>query len=482
MRIFTASLATETNTFAPLPTGLASYRERGYHPAGRHPDHLTFFAAPLWALRLRAAERGWTVIEGMVAAAQPGGLTTREAWTTLRDELLADLRAAMPVDVVVLGLHGAMVADGCDDCEGELLTKVREIVGPDAVVGAELDPHHHLTPAKVTMADVLVAFKEYPHVDMLERAHELLDLCVGKAEGRTRPVAAVADCGAVFMMHTTQQPARGFIDRIQAMEGRDGVLSISVAQGFPWGDVPEMGSRVLVYTDGDADGAQRLARSLADELYALRGQLGAKTLGIDAALDAALAEPAGPVVLADGADNPGGGGAGDSTFVLRRMVERGIAGAALGPLWDPAAVRIAFEAGEGARLAMRLGGKTGPMSGDPLDARVTVRALRRDMRMTGLGGTPMGLGDCALLGVEPGIDVVVVSQRQQAMGTDLFTGLGCDPASKRIVVVKSQQHFRAAFGPIAARVIHVDAPGSVTGDLRSLPYRKARRTIWPLNT
>jgi microcystin degradation protein MlrC len=482
MRIFTASLATETNTFAPLPTGLASYRERGYHPAGRHPDHLTFFAAPLWALRLRAAERGWTVIEGMVAAAQPGGLTTREAWTTLRDELLADLRAAMPVDVVVLGLHGAMVADGCDDCEGELLTKVREIVGPDAVVGAELDPHHHLTPAKVTMADVLVAFKEYPHVDMLERAHELLDLCVGKAEGRTRPVAAVADCGAVFMMHTTQQPARGFIDRIQAMEGRDGVLSISVAQGFPWGDVPEMGSRVLVYTDGDADGAQRLARSLADELYALRGQLGSKTLGIDAALDAALAEPAGPVVLADGADNPGGGGAGDSTFVLRRMVERGIAGAALGPLWDPAAVRIAFEAGEGARLAMRLGGKTGPMSGDPLDARVTVRALRRDMRMTGLGGTPMGLGDCALLGVEPGIDVVVVSQRQQAMGTDLFTGLGCDPASKRIVVVKSQQHFRAAFGPIAARVIHVDAPGSVTGDLRSLPYRKARRTIWPLNT
>ena len=123
MRIFTAALATETNTFAPLPTGLASYRERGYHAAGRHPDHMTFFAAPLWALRLRAAERGWTVIEGMVAAAQPSGITTREAWTTLRDELLADLRAAMPVDVVLLGLHGAMVADGCDDCEGELLTR-----------------------------------------------------------------------------------------------------------------------------------------------------------------------------------------------------------------------------------------------------------------------------------------------------------------------------------------------------------------------
>ncbi len=480
MRIFTATLATETNTFGPLPTGLASYQERGFYPAGQHPDHMSFFAAPLWALRQRARERGWTVVEGMVAAAQPGGITSREAWITLRDQLLADLRAAMPVDVVLLGLHGAMVAEGCDDCEGELLTRVREMVGPRVVVGAELDPHHHLSPAKVGAADLLVAFKEYPHTDVLERAHELVDLCVAKAEGRIRPVAAVADCGAVFMVHTTQQPARGFVDRIQALEGKDGVLSISVTHGFPWGDVPEMGTRMLVYTDDDAHGAQRLARQLADELYALREQLGAKTLGIDAALDAALAEPKGPVVLADAADNAGGGAASDSTFILRRMIERGVGDAALGPLWDPMAVRIAFEAGEGAKLPMRIGGKTGPMSGAPLDAQVTVQALRRDMFMTGLAGTPMRLGDCALLRLEPGIDVVVNSQRQQAMGTDLFTGLGCDPTSMKIVVVKSAQHFRAAFDPIAARVIHVDAPGTATGDLRSLPYRKARRTIWPL--
>ncbi len=170
MRVFSASLATETNTFAPMPTGLASFRDRGYFPAGKHPDQMTFFSGPLWAARLRGKERGWTLLEGMVAGAQPSGTTTRQAYESLREELLADLRAALPVDMVLLGLHGAMVADGYDDCEGDLLRRVREIVGPEVVVGAELDPHSHLTPAMTAHADLLIAFKEYPHTDVLERA------------------------------------------------------------------------------------------------------------------------------------------------------------------------------------------------------------------------------------------------------------------------------------------------------------------------
>ena len=171
MRVFTAALATETNTFAPMPTGLAAFRDRGYYPAGKHPEAMSFFAAPLFAARQRAKTLGWDVVEGMVAAAQPSGTPTRVAYETLRDELLADLRGALPVDMVVLGLHGAMVADGCDDCEGDLLARVREVVGSKVVVGAELDPHNHLTPAMLASADLLVAFKEYPHTDVLERAY-----------------------------------------------------------------------------------------------------------------------------------------------------------------------------------------------------------------------------------------------------------------------------------------------------------------------
>ncbi len=149
MRVFSATLATETNTFAPMPTGLASFQERGYYKAGQHPDHMSFFAGPLWAARLRGKPAGWTLLEGVVAAAQPSGTTTRAAYEALRDELLADLKAALPVDMVLLGLHGAMVADGYDDCEGDLLRRVRAIVGPKVVVGAELDPHNHLSAAMV---------------------------------------------------------------------------------------------------------------------------------------------------------------------------------------------------------------------------------------------------------------------------------------------------------------------------------------------
>jgi microcystin degradation protein MlrC len=480
MRVFSGSLATETNTFGPMPTGLASFKDRGYYPAGQHPGQMTFFSGPLWAARLRGKDAGWTLIEGMVAGAQPSGTTTRHAYETLRDELLADLRGALPVDMVVLGLHGAMVADGYDDCEGDLLQHVRAIVGPGVVVGAELDPHNHLTPAMTTNADLLIAFKEYPHTDVLERGLELVDLCAQMVEKKIRPVCAVVDCQMIVTLHTSRQPARGFVDRLQALEGKNGVLSISVSHGFSWGDVPEMGTKLLVYTDADQPGADALARRLADELIAMRSELKVRFPDIDSALDEALAFDGGPVVLADSADNPGGGASGDSTFVLRRIVERGIRNVAIGPLWDPGAVRIAVDAGVGATLAMRIGGKIGPLSGDPIDLVCTVKALHADMVMTGLANAPMMLGDCALL-ESGGIELVLVTLRNQAMGTDLFTQLGCDLAAKKIIVVKSSQHFYASFSKVAKHVIYVGAPGVVTLDLTTLPYRKIRRPKWPLD-
>jgi microcystin degradation protein MlrC len=480
MRVFSGTLATETNTFAPMPTGLASFRERGYFKAGEHPDRMSMFAGPLWAARLRGKPLGWELIEGMVAFAQPSGTTTRQAYETLRDELLDDLRRALPVDMVLLGLHGAMVADGYDDCEGDLLQRVRAIVGPDVVVGAELDPHNHLSAAMVEHADVLVAFKEYPHTDILERAHELVELCLATQQKRIRPVAAVADCRMLVTMHTSRDPARAFVDRIMALEGKDGILSISITHGFAWGDVPDMGSKVLVYSDGDAPKGRRLAQQLADELTGMRDALGVPYPDIDTALDSALAFDGGPVVLADGADNPGGGAAGDSTFVLKRLLDRGIGNACLGPLWDPGAVRIAFDAGVGAQLGLRVGGKIGPLSGDPLDLQVSVQALHAEMTMTGLSNTPTAMGDCALIETA-GVQIVLATIRNQAMGTDLFTQLGVDLAAKKLIVVKSSQHFYASFSKLAKQVIYVGAPGAVTVDLKTLPYRRIRRPLWPID-
>jgi microcystin degradation protein MlrC len=243
----------------------------------------------------------------------------------------------------------------------------------------------------------------------------------------------------IAIVHTTREPARGFVDRLQALEGRDGVLSISLTHGFPWGDVADMGTKVLVYTDGDAAAAQALARQLADELIGLRERLSHPMPGIDEALDQALAAPAGPVVIADGADNPGGGAAGDSTFMLRRLVERGVDGRRWARCGTRRRCASPSRPAPGARLPLRIGGKTSPLSGDPLDADCTVLALQPRHGDDGLAGTPMPLGDCAWVrlaaGVAGGADLAV---RNQAMGTDLFTGAGLRRwQPKRLVVVKS---------------------------------------------
>ncbi|MCY1197790.1 Metallopeptidase family M81 [compost metagenome] len=478
MKIFSGSLATETNTFSPIPTGLSAYRARGYFPAGQHPDRMQMFSGPLWAARQRAQGKDWTLIEGMTAGATPAGVTTRHAYETLRDELLEDLRRAGKVDIALFGLHGAMVADGYDDCEGDLLRRAREIVGPDTVIGAELDPHCHMTAAMVDSADFLVCFKEYPHTDILERAYDLVDLCVARAQGRIQPARAVYDCEMISIMHTSREPMRGFVDRLLAMEGKEGVLSISIAHGFPWGDTPDMGSKVLVYTDGDQARADALARALGEEIIGFRDRLAPPYPGADEALDQALALDDFPVVLADSADNAGGGAPSDATFILERVLARGIRDVATGPFWDPVAVQLCFEAGEGARIKLRIGGKVAPVSGMPLDLDCEILALKRDAVMTGLAGTPALLGDAAVVRSQ-GVTIVLTTNRTQAMGTDLFTQFGVDLRAMKLIIVKSSQHFYASYSQVGRHVIYVETPGAITQDYNALPYTKRKLPKWP---
>ncbi|PHY06397.1 MAG: microcystin LR degradation protein MlrC-like protein [Alcaligenaceae bacterium] len=480
MRVFFAALGTETNTFSPLPTSLASFKDRDYYPAGTHPDKPTFLSGPLHVLRERCAELGWELAQGLIAAAQPSGITTRVAYETLRDELLSDLIKAMPVDMVILGMHGAMVAEGYDDCEGDILERVRACVGSGVVVGAELDLHAHLSAQMVKQADMLVLYKEYPHTDILARAAELIELCIEKYQNKIQPVAALVDCQMIVPIHTTREPGASLVKRLQSFEGKNGILSVSVAHGFATGDVPEMGTKVLVYSDAEPAAAQALARQLADELIALREALMVPYRSIDQALDEALVAPQGPVVLADRADNPGSGAPGDATFVLQRLLERQIQQAALGPLWDPVAARIAFDAGVGSTLKLRLGGKIGPLSGAPIDVLCTVKALKREMSMTSLSGGLTPLGDCALVQAQ-GIEIVLTSNRNQAMNIDLFTQLGCDLMQKKMVIVKSAQHFYASFSTIAKQVIYVGGQGVATPDWKTLTYTKIRRPKWPLD-
>jgi microcystin degradation protein MlrC len=478
MRLFAASLGTETNTFAPIPTALSSFHDAFYAPPGQHPADAKLCTAPLWVARRRAREEGWTLVEGTATFAEPAGLVSREAHITLRDEILDQLRAALPVDGVLLGLHGAMVADGCDDCEGDLIERVRALVGPDVPIGVELDPHCHLTVKRVRHANFIICFKEFPHIDFVDRGEELVELMLRTIRGEIRPVMSMVDCRMIGSYPTTREPMRSFVDRIKAMEGRDGVLSISLAHCFPYADVAELGSRVLVVTDDRKADGDRLAMSLAQEFFGMRGSTMPPHLSPDGIIDA-VASIDGTVVVADPSDNPGGGAPGDSTWILRRLIERGITGVALGPMWDPGAVKLCFMAGEGGRLKLRFGGKTAPTSGLPIDAEVTVKALRRNAFQTFVD-SQVPLGDCAAIDLG-GIEVVLISHRAQAMGRDLFTGQGVSLDDKKLVVVKSTNHFHAAFAPIASQVLYCDAGGPIPRDHRKVPYTKVQRPIWPLD-
>jgi microcystin degradation protein MlrC len=478
MRMFAASIGTETNTFAPIPTALESFEEFFYARPGQHPDQATLCTAPLWVARRRARAEGWTLVEGSCSFAQPAGTASRQAFEHLRDEVLGQLRAAMPVDGVVLGLHGAMVADGYDDCEGDLLARVRQIVGPAVPVGVELDPHCHMTMKRVQNATLIICFKEFPHTDFVARGEEVVELTLQAMRGEIQPVMSLCDCRMIGSFPTTIQPMRGLVDRTIALEGRDGVLSISLVHGFPYADVPEMGARVLVVTDNQRQAGDRLARQLAEDFLAMRGKTLPDHYTVDEVIDIALKEP-GTVVVADPSDNPGGGAPADSTVILRRLIERDVRDAAVGPLWDPMAVRLCFMAGEGARLALRFGGKTAPTSGQPIDALVTVKRLVRDASQTFVNAQ-VPLGDSATISLGA-IDVVLITLRSQAMGTDLFTGMGVPLAGKKIVVVKSTNHFYAAFAPHASRVLYCDSGGPIPRDHRRVPYKRVQRPIWPLD-
>jgi microcystin degradation protein MlrC len=479
--VFTAALAQETNAFGPLPTGLESFSGRfavaGHASAGVPP----FPESLLENLERRAADGELRLVCGPVAGAHPGGLVTRVAYESLRDRILAALEAARPVDIVALHLHGAMSAEHYPDCEGDLLAGIRAQLGPAAIIGALLDPHAHLSPGMLAAADILVAYKEYPHVDFRERADELVELLLRVARGAARPHAALWDSGVIGIFHTHLPEVRALVDRMQHWERSGRALTVSLIHGFPWGDTADLGTRALVITDNDPAGADRLAAELAAAAQTLALERPLETIPLDHALrELARYHSAGsPIVWADTADNPGGGAAGDSTYVLAALLERGEAGVCLGPLWDPMAVDVAFNVGVGGQTPLRLGGKAGPLSGAPLDVHAEVLALADDASQT-FAGARLPLGRAAALRCK-GVDVVVATQRDQARGTDLFTNLGIELLDKRLIVVKSSQHFYESFAKIAGRIVYLGCPGSLQSDLKSYAYQHVSRPRWPLD-
>ena len=489
MKIFAACLATETNTFSPIPTVLGDFMQ--VRSEDIEKDTSNFDAIqPFGMWQQKAQRHGDDFIFSLFAFACPSGITNKYDYENLRNEILTDLQARGPVDIVLLYLHGAMVANGYDDCEGDIIERVRTIVGTDVVIAVELDLHCHLTAQMVSAADIIITFKEYPHVDINARAEELFDLAVKTQQRKVRPTMARYDCRMMGMYPTNTAPMRQFIHAMTEAEQQEDVLSVSFGHGFPFGDVPDAGGEMLVVTDNNPTLGQELAKTLGQQIFALRHQINFPCLPLEDALSKAAdkakyltADNPKPIVVADQSDNAGGGAPGDATYALAWLLEHQVQNVSMAIFYDPQVVKLAVAAGKGAQLNIRLGGKLGPTSGDPLDIAVNVLAIQRDYQHrfpqidleTGRESESVywPIGDTVALHCQ-GIDILVSSERTQCFSPCIFSDLGINPQDKSLLIVKSAQHFYGAFAPIAGEVIYMAAPGAVPPIMQQIPYQRMR--------
>jgi microcystin degradation protein MlrC len=480
-RVFVASLATETNTFSPLRCDFMDFTDSFYAPPGEHPDTPTLCSAVFNCLRKRQSAGEIQLIEGTATWAEPGGLVNSNTWLKLHDEILDQLKTALPVQAVLLGLHGAMIAEGCLDCEGVLIEAVRDIVGPNVAIGVTFDPHCHLSEKRLRNADIITIFKEFPHTDFVETAEACVDLTMRLMRREIVPTTAVFDVCMIDVLPTSMQPMRGFVDKMLAIEADETelstVLSISLVHGFLAGDNPDLGAKVVVITNNQQLQANQIAKSLGMEVFSFRGAAKPDFIDPKLALTEAKAATKFPVVIADVWDNPGGGTAGDSTILSILALKSGIESIAIAPLWDPMAVRLCFAAGEGAVMDLRFGGKTSAHAGAPIDSEVEVVKLQRSAQQS-FGSSIVPLGDSAVIRIGS-VDIVLTSNRAQAFSPDIFSNLGIDPSAKRLLLVKSTNHFYDAFSKISQHIIYAAVEGPYPNDARLTDYKQLKRDIWP---
>ncbi|MBI4638681.1 MAG: M81 family metallopeptidase [Candidatus Rokubacteria bacterium] len=486
VRFFIAMFSHETNTFSTIPTDRRQFEARDLRYGGELLEVYRGTGTCLGGMIDAAGARGVTLVPSLAAAASPAGRVTKDLYEEVKARLVADLRGAGPLDGVLLDLHGAMVPEGLEDGEGDLLRAVRSVVGDALPLAVTLDFHANLTADIVRGATLVHGYKTYPHVDMAERGREATERVVDVVVGRIRPVTAFRQpplLPPLGNQGTARGPMRRLGDMAAEMERAPRVVSISIFAGFPLADIHDAGLSVYVCTDGDPGLAERLADQLASAAWAARREFVHTALPVPDAVRQALEIDGRPVVLADMADNTGGGAAGDGTELLRELLRVGARAATVACLWDPEAARACCRAGVGATVTLPVGGKVDDRHGAPVEVTGRVRTLS-DGRFVHKGpmfrGLEGRLGPTAVLDASD-VKIILISNRWQTLDPEMIRFVGIDPLAEKILVVKSTIHYRAAFEPLAHTILEVDAAGLSSSNLGRFTFKNVRRPIFPLD-
>jgi microcystin degradation protein MlrC len=486
-RIAIGGFLHETNTFAPTKATYADFVHGGGWPAMARgadvPKVMRNINVGLSGFIEAAQARGWEMVPTISCGASPSAHVTRDAYERIVKVMVDGISAAGPLDAVYLDLHGAMVSEHLDDGEGEILARVRQLIGKELPLVVSLDLHANVTPAMVEHADALIAYRTYPHVDMADTgraAAKHLALLLATGQKFAKAFRQLPFLIPISWQCTTDQPTKAIYQMLAALES-DTVPTLSFAPGFPAADFYHCGPSVFAYgrTQADADAAADTVAALIESHEDdFDGRIYSPDEGVRHAMELATRAKK-PIIIADTQDNPGAGGDSDTTGMLRALVRNNATKAAIGVIYDPASAKAAHTAGVGASVTLALGGKSGIPGDAPYQETFVVETLSDGQFIAPgpyYGGRGMDMGPSACLRIGD-VRVVVSSHKAQLADQSMYRYVGIEPTEQSILVNKSSVHFRADFEPIAETLLICAAPGAMPADTAALPWTRLRPGI-----
>ena len=487
--IAVARFAHEGNSFSPIPTPRACF-ERGEWSTGEEvPARYRGTSTEIGgAIDWLARHSAWRPTFLRCAGAPSSGVLAPGVFDSILGEILDGLRRAR-WDAVYLSLHGSLNAAEHPHADGELLRRVRDVIGPDVPLGASFDLHANVSQEEADRLDVGVGYKCHPHTDMAETAIKTLDILERRVRGEIRPVAAIARTGAILpslFARTTDGPMAEVKALAAEIEARDGLLDLTPYAGYAYGDSEAAGATVWATADGDKAKAARAASELAAAINARRDRLFRPIPDAASGVARALAAPSGPVAVIDSADHTGAGGIGDTPGLLAALVAaKPTKPCAFAFFHDPDLLARARAAGIGGRLSVRCGGRLTDLFGPPVALDVTVGHLS-DGRFVNAGpvyhGLAVDLGGCARLDVVGmPVSVMITGVCQDTTDPNFYKVAGIDPERLAVLAVKAKNQFRASFRDLFREMIDIDSPGPAAYDFSRFPFKRAPRTLYPLS-
>jgi len=480
-RVVIGMMAHETNTFSTVKTSIADFNPLyGEEISKVYKGTRSSIGGFIDVLEKEGIDMLFTIS----ANATPAGPVNHADYRRMVDTILKGVKDEK-VDGVLLALHGAMVAENVPEAEGVLLEEVRGQVGSKTPIIITLDLHGLISDKIIGNCDAVYGYDTNPHIDMYERGVEATEAMVKTLRGELKPVVAhkkLRMLPPTINQRTTEGPMVELLKEAWKMEKKLGVLNVCIFPAFPYADVQRVGSAVVAVTDGDRRLAQSLCDQLGEKMYGMRQQFLKPLTPIKEAVKRAVDAQEGPIVLADVADNPGGGAPGDGTEILRELIRVKARNVGVAIIKDPEAVAEAIKVGVKGTLRMPIGAKTDTFHGKPVKVEGTVRTITdgKFIHKAMAVGVPADVGRTAVIDVN-GIEIILTEKSHAPNDPEIYRRNGIEPTDKKILVLKSRGHFRAAYEPFSKEIIEVDAPGLTSPDLSWFKYTNIPRPIWPFD-